>query len=124
MVRWSFERAGFCLNPDHLMNPLTVGPTPVFGRLDVPELSSDEILVYSEQLDPRQLQRSRQRRRQGIPEPMEFAISLVLMLMQQLGNVLSAARKRMKNPRMRRNKAISKICRLCEMLLSFFRGKR
>jgi hypothetical protein len=46
------------LNPDNLLKPLTVNPTAVFGRIDVPELSFDEGFVDPEQLDPRQLQRS------------------------------------------------------------------
>jgi hypothetical protein len=29
MIRWSFERAGFRLNSDNLLSPLSVDPTPV-----------------------------------------------------------------------------------------------
>jgi hypothetical protein len=56
MIHCSFERRGFCSNPDNLLTPLTVDPTPVFGCCDTPELSFDEIFISSEQFDPRQLQ--------------------------------------------------------------------
>jgi hypothetical protein len=56
MIRCSFERPGFCSNPDNLLTPLTVDPTPVFGRCDTPELSFDETFISSEQFHPRQLQ--------------------------------------------------------------------
>jgi hypothetical protein len=52
MLRWSFERAGFRLNSDNLLSPLTVDPTPVIDRLDVLELSFDGAFVYPDQLDP------------------------------------------------------------------------
>jgi hypothetical protein len=45
MVRWSFERAGFCLNPANLLGPLTIDPRPALGRLEVPELSFDDAFV-------------------------------------------------------------------------------
>jgi hypothetical protein len=52
MVRWSFERAGFRLNSDNLLSPLTVDPTPALDRLDVPELSFDDAFAYPGQRDP------------------------------------------------------------------------
>jgi hypothetical protein len=48
MVRWSFERAGFSLNPDHLLQPLRVDSTRVLERLEVPELPFDDAFLYSE----------------------------------------------------------------------------
>jgi hypothetical protein len=77
MVRWSFERTGFRLNSDNLVSPLTVDPTPVFDRFDVPELPFDDDFVYPDQLDPQQLQLMAQRRRQLIPGPAQFAINLM-----------------------------------------------
>jgi hypothetical protein len=50
MVHWSFERAGFRLNSDDLLSPLTVDSTPVLDRLDMPELPFDEAFVYPDQL--------------------------------------------------------------------------
>jgi hypothetical protein len=52
MVGWSFEQAGFRLNSDNLLSHLTVDPTPVLDRLDVPELPFDDVFVYPDQLDP------------------------------------------------------------------------
>jgi hypothetical protein len=52
MVRWSFELAGFHSNSDHLLSLLTVDPTSVLDRLDVPELPFDDSFVYPDQLDP------------------------------------------------------------------------
>jgi hypothetical protein len=77
MVRWSFERAGFRLNSDNLLSHLTVDPTPVLDRLDVPELPFDNAFVYSDQLDPQRLQLTAQRRRRLIPGPAQFAINLM-----------------------------------------------
>jgi hypothetical protein len=56
MVRWSFGRAGFRLNSDNLLSLLTVDPTPILDRLDVPELPFDDTFVYPDQLDPQRLQ--------------------------------------------------------------------
>jgi hypothetical protein len=63
MVWWSFERAGFRLNSDNLLSPLTVDPTPVLNQLDVPEPPLDDTFVYPDQLDPQRLQLTAQRRR-------------------------------------------------------------
>jgi hypothetical protein len=76
-IRWSFERARFYLNPDHLLKPLKIDPTPVFERLNVPDLSFDEAFIHPEQLDPRQLRRSQQSLRQRTPGPIPFAISFI-----------------------------------------------
>jgi hypothetical protein len=77
MVRWSFEPAGLRLNSDNLLSPLTVDPTPVLDRIDVPELPFDDAFVYPDQLDPQRLQLTAQRRRQQIPGPAQFAISVM-----------------------------------------------
>jgi hypothetical protein len=77
IVRWSFERAGFRLNSDNLLNPLTTDPTPVLERLDVSELPFDDVFVYPDQLDPQRLQLTAQRRQQRIPGPAQFAINLM-----------------------------------------------
>jgi hypothetical protein len=76
MLRWSFEQVGFRLNSDNLLSPLTVDPTAVLDRLDVPELSFDDIFVYPNQRDPQQLQLRAQRQRQRIPGPPQFAINI------------------------------------------------
>jgi hypothetical protein len=52
MVRWSFERAGFRLNSDNLLSPLTIDPTSVLDPLDVPELPLDDPFAYPDQLYP------------------------------------------------------------------------
>jgi hypothetical protein len=77
MIRWSFDRAGFRLNSDNFLSPLTVDPTPVLDRLDVPELSFDDVFVCPDQLDPQRLQLMAQRRRQRIPGPAQFSINLM-----------------------------------------------
>jgi hypothetical protein len=78
MVQWSFERAGFHLNSDNLLKPLTVDPTPVLERLDVPEPPFDDVLVYPEQLNPQRLQQAGQRWRQRILGPAESAINFIV----------------------------------------------
>jgi hypothetical protein len=77
MVRWSFERAGFRLNSENLLSPLTVDPTPVLDRLEVPELPFNDAFICSDQLDPQRRQLIAQRRRQRIPGPAQFAINLM-----------------------------------------------
>jgi hypothetical protein len=39
MVRWSFLRAGFRLNPDNLLDPLTVIPSQVLNRIATLEMT-------------------------------------------------------------------------------------
>jgi hypothetical protein len=85
MVRWSFERAGFRLNSDNLLRSLTVGPTPVLERLDVPELPFDDAFVYLEQLDPQQLLQVAQHRQQRIPGRGEFTINLIVYVDATVG---------------------------------------
>jgi hypothetical protein len=58
MVRWSFERAGFCLSPSDLLGAVTVDPTFVLEHIDVPQLPFDEALLYRERFRPEQLQQS------------------------------------------------------------------
>jgi hypothetical protein len=58
MVRWSFERAGFRLNPSDLLGAVTVDLTPVLEHIDVPGLPFDHAFRYPERLRPEQLQRS------------------------------------------------------------------
>jgi hypothetical protein len=85
MIRWSFERAGLHLNPDDLMGPLTINPGPVLQRLEVPELSFDDAFVYPEQLGRQQAQGTPRHRRQPIPGPTEFAISLMAYVDATIG---------------------------------------
>jgi hypothetical protein len=62
MVRWNFERAGFRLNSDNLLSPLTLDPTPVLDRFDVSEFLFDDAFIYPDQLDPQRLQLTTQGR--------------------------------------------------------------
>jgi hypothetical protein len=39
MIRWSFLRAGFRLNPGNLLDPLTVIPSQVLNRIATPEMT-------------------------------------------------------------------------------------
>jgi hypothetical protein len=77
MIRCSFERPGFCANPDNLLTPLKVDPTQVFGGCDTPELSFDETFISSEQFDPRQLQQQQQPRRRRILGPTKPVIIFI-----------------------------------------------
>jgi hypothetical protein len=77
MFRWSFERAGFRLNSDNRPSSLTVDPTPVHDRPDVPELLLDDAFVYPDQLDPQRPKLTMQRRRQRIPGSAQVAINLM-----------------------------------------------
>jgi hypothetical protein len=65
------------LDSDNLLSPLTVDPTPVLDRFDVPELLFDDAFVYLDQLDPQRLQLTAQRRRQRIPGLAQFTINLM-----------------------------------------------
>jgi hypothetical protein len=40
------------MNSDDFLKPLTVNPTPVSGRLDVPMLSFHKAVIDPEQFDP------------------------------------------------------------------------
>jgi hypothetical protein len=44
MVRWSFVRAGFRLNPKNLLAQLTVTPADLLARIAVPEIGLDDYL--------------------------------------------------------------------------------
>jgi hypothetical protein len=59
------------LNPKDLLGAVTIDPTPVLERIDVPDLPFDDAFLYPEQLRPEQLQRQR------IPGPTEFAVNLI-----------------------------------------------
>jgi hypothetical protein len=84
MVRWGFERAGFRLNSDNLLSPLTVDTTAVLGRRVVPELLFDVVFVYPE-MNPQRLQLMAQRRGQRIPGPVQFAINLMAYIDATVG---------------------------------------
>jgi hypothetical protein len=44
MVRWSFLRAGFRLNPKHFLVPLTITRTEILEQIVVPELYLEEFV--------------------------------------------------------------------------------
>jgi hypothetical protein len=75
MVRWSFRRAGFNLNPSQLLGPLTVNPDEVLVRITVPEMALQELISFDPSAAATSLERSIHRRAR-IPAPLEFAISL------------------------------------------------
>jgi hypothetical protein len=75
MVRWSFIRAGFFLNPDDLFGPLTVNPARVIDRIALPEIALEH-LVAPETMRPPLSTDPLVRRRHQIPGPTEFAVSL------------------------------------------------
>jgi hypothetical protein len=106
MVRWSFERAGFHLNSDTLLNHLTVDSTPVLNPLDLPELPFDHALLYPDQLDPQRPQLTAQRRRQRIPGRAQSAINLMNALMRPPGSVLCVAMKKVSSPLMKKKTLI------------------
>jgi hypothetical protein len=75
MVRWSFLRAGFRLNPKNLLVALAVTRTEVGERIVVPELSLEEFIFSATGEAVRAAEKSACRRA-PIPGPTEFAISL------------------------------------------------
>jgi hypothetical protein len=75
MVRWSFLRAGFHLNPDNLLNSLTVIPRQVLNRITTPEMILVDYTLPESFETPVQAERARPRRA-PIPGPTEFAVSL------------------------------------------------
>jgi hypothetical protein len=85
IVQWSFERAGFRLDSDNLLGPLTVDPTPILDRLNVLEPPFNDGFGYLDQLDPQRLQLTAQGRRQRIPGPAQFAINLMLYVDTTVG---------------------------------------
>jgi hypothetical protein len=48
MVRWSFERIRFRLNPSNVLGAVTGDPTAVLERIDVPELPFDDTFLCPE----------------------------------------------------------------------------
>jgi hypothetical protein len=60
-----------------LKEPVIVDPTPVLELVDVPEFLFGDAFLYTERLRPEELHQSERRRRQRIPGPTEFAISLI-----------------------------------------------
>jgi hypothetical protein len=75
LVRWSFLRAGFRLNPKYLLVPLTITRTEIRERIVVPELYLEEFVCSA----PNEVARAVERPtslRASIPGPTEFAISL------------------------------------------------
>jgi hypothetical protein len=85
MARWSFERAGFCLNTSDLLGAVTVNPTAVFERIEVPKPPFDNSFPYPERLRPEQLQQSERWWRQRIPGPTEFAINFIVYVGATIG---------------------------------------
>jgi hypothetical protein len=75
MVRWSFLRAGFQLNPDKLFDPLTVNPDVVMTRIAAPEMTIEE-LVNPQTIEAGRMPPGAGRKRQHIPAPHEFSVSL------------------------------------------------
>jgi hypothetical protein len=75
MVRWSFRRAGFNLNPIQLLGPLTVNPAKVLERITVPEMALQELVSLDPSVAPASSDKSIHRRAR-IPAPLEFAVSL------------------------------------------------
>ena len=75
MVRWSFSRAGFRLDPHNLFAPLTVNPAEVLDRLKVPDISLESFVSLGQEEDLSSTISS-DHRRIRIPRPSEFAISL------------------------------------------------
>jgi hypothetical protein len=120
MVRWSFERAGFRLNSDNLLSPLTVDPTPILDRFDVPELPFDDAFVYPDQLNPQRLQLTAQRRRRRIPGPAQFAISLMAHVDANVRKCLLCGHEEVSSPLMRKKKTLIKSSAPDQIAISFF----
>jgi hypothetical protein len=75
MVRWSFLRAGFHLNPKNLLALLIVTRTEVLERIILPELSLEDVIFSAPDEAVRAAERPASRRA-PIPGPIEFTISL------------------------------------------------
>jgi hypothetical protein len=74
-VWWNFIRAGFHLNPNNLLAPLTVNPEIVLEWIAIPEIPTEE-LVTSETTRLQIGTDGDLRRRHRTPGPHEFAVSL------------------------------------------------
>jgi hypothetical protein len=75
MVRWSFVRAGFRLNPKNLLAPLTVTPAGVLTRIAMPEIGLEDYIFGAPPEVPLPAGRTRHRRA-PIPRPTQFAANL------------------------------------------------
>jgi hypothetical protein len=75
MVRWSFDRAGFRLNPHDLLGRLTLNPMEVLNRIGVPEMSLEQ-LISAETDEGSESQERPIRRRVRLPSLIEFADKL------------------------------------------------
>jgi hypothetical protein len=75
MVRWSFVRAGFRLDPDNPFNPVTLHPQMVIAGISLPEISRQEYVELETLRPPLRTDRAACKRFQ-IPAPHEFAVRL------------------------------------------------
>jgi hypothetical protein len=75
MVRWSFIRAGFRLNPKNLLAPLTVTPADVLARIAMPEVTLEEY-VFAPATEAALPAGRAGNRRTPIPKPTDFAVNL------------------------------------------------
>jgi hypothetical protein len=75
MVRWSFVRAGFHLNPKNLLAPLTMTPADVLARIAMPEIGLEDDVFSGLPEVPLPAGRAGHRRA-PIPRPIEFVINL------------------------------------------------
>jgi hypothetical protein len=75
MVRWSFVRAGFRLNPENLYAPLTMTPADVLARIAKPEVGLEDDIFGA---PPEVLLPAARagHRRAPIPRPTEFAVNM------------------------------------------------
>jgi hypothetical protein len=75
MVRWSFVRAGFRLNPKNLLAPLTVTPVDVLARIAMPEVGLENYVFGAPPEVPLPAGRAGPRHA-PIPRSTEFAVNL------------------------------------------------
>jgi hypothetical protein len=119
MVRWSFERAGFRLNSDNLLSPLTVDSTPVLDRLDVPELPFDDAFVFGRTGSTTTIANGATRRQQ-ISGPAQFATNLMAYVDATVGKCPLCSHEEGEQSSDEEEKAPSKSFAPDQIALSYF----
>jgi hypothetical protein len=74
IVRWSFVRAGFRLNPKNLLAPITVTRADMLARIAMPETGLENYVFGAPPEIPLPAGRAGHRRA-PIPRPTEFAVN-------------------------------------------------
>jgi hypothetical protein len=119
MVRRSFSRAGFRFNPDNLLSLLVINRTEVPARINIPEMSLEQV-VFQEPTETPTSDRRPRPRRARIPAAIEFAMSLKTYIDKRNGIILCVATEITRNHlKMKRDRKINSGLLICHVSTRF-----